>query len=174
MIVTFNSSYSQITISSSTALSGFIDDQISSLVLEVIRNCGTTTTHTIALDDIDTVNEEYTVTATILNQGSVFAEGVYSFKLKYRDNPVVVNTVYKYIGTSITCKIIDWYAKYLECLEAKPCDQNIFYWVFVFDNLLQRFEQGSCNDFTYANACKLYNKLLELLTNTVNDDCGCD
>lgn len=175
MTLTFNSTFSQVTVTG-TALDAFIADSSNVLVLQTTKDCGTLLSHTISIGDVDSGNSQYVVTASTLGYGAVFPEGVYQFRLRYQDNPVTINTRFAYLNASIACKLIDWYAKFLECLGDKPCNQNYFYWVFVFDNLLQRFAAGSCNDFTYSNACKLYTKMLELLndTTTINDDCGCD
>jgi len=170
MTVTFNEDYTEVTLTGSP-LDSFVIDSTKVLTLSYSQNCGTAVDHVVSIDDVSVgAGASYTVTAETL--GVTFSEGIYQFRFTYQDSPIQISTAYAYINTTIACKLIDWYATKLDCLDKGDCSNNFFYWAYVFDDLLQRFANNSiCDSFTYTNACKLWTKLNEILE---DDDCGCD
>lgn len=114
----------------------------------------------------------YIVTLSDLNMTTVITNGVYNFKLKYVDTTSYEDTSIVYINKDIACKLINYYADFgLKDCELKKCSENEYFFPYMFDDLLQR--ANSCNDFTFDNACMLYNTMITLLDTTKLNDCGC-
>lgn len=114
----------------------------------------------------------YIVTLADLNMTTVITNGVYNFKLKYVDTVSYTDTAIVYINKDIACKLINYYAGVgIKELECESCAQNEYFFPYVFDDLLQR--ANTCDDFTFDNACCLYDTLTTILDTVKINECGC-
>lgn len=114
----------------------------------------------------------YIVTLSDLAMTTVITNGVYNFKLKYVDSTSYEDAAIVYINKDVACKLINYYASFgLKELECQDCSQNEYFFPYVFDDLLQR--ANTCDDFTFDNACCLYDTLTMILDNTKINQCGC-
>lgn len=130
---------------------------------------------TIAVEEEDVTVDEITLTPASLGMTSVFSEGVYFIEIKAV--PVSGNTQTEtyilYYAPTIPCELIAYYAdKGIDCLNERPCDNNEYFWAYVFHDLL--LNANTCSEFTYEKTCTLWEALTAIIGTTNNGDCGCN
>jgi len=111
----------------------------------------------------------YIVLPADLNMTSLISNGVYHFKLNYADSTSYEDTSIVYINKDIECRLINFYNTVKDAAP-KDCAQDDRFMPYIFDDLLSR--ANTCDDFTFENACCIYNTMITILDSTVNE-CGC-
>ena len=174
LTITFDSTYANVTFSG-PALDAFVADDTNTLNLLMVNSCGTEVTYAVDIDDVDTDGgNTYTRTAAQLGFSSTVTDGVYRFRLKYLGDTILTDTGYAYVAVQIPCQLIDSYAKYIDCIDDRPCKDNEHFWPAAFHELLKDWNGNPCSDWTYQNACTVWTSLNTMLETINDDDCGCD
>ena len=112
----------------------------------------------------------YIVVPADLSMTSVISNGVYKFELVYADTTTYTDTAIVYVNKDVACRLVNYYATIKDLIDTKDCAENDYFMPYIFDDLLSR--ANTCDDFTFVNACCIYNTMITILDSTVNE-CGC-
>ncbi len=154
----------------SDVIGDFTGAEGESLTVSVTSNCGTAV-------DLDIAFEDVTGSTLVLPVADydatleAYPEGVMSFKVTLlTDVEKTEETGFLYVHRTVECLLLNFYAsRKIDCLEELPCEKNFYFWPYVFHDLLKSI--GVCDEFTYANACTLWETMNTLLSEEYN--CGC-
>lgn len=162
MVVTLASDCTSITISSDL-VDQYITDLPDPGILRLIvtHNCGTPVEIDFEEADI-TLGSPNTISIPLadLEMTDVFTNGVYRFKLAYIGDLTSVEYYNQYVACEVECALVNHYAEFKDSS------------AYAYHQILQRI--GACDEYTYENACELWDELKYLVDNSDESNCGCD
>lgn len=132
---------------------------------------------TITLSDCDATEYDYTITAQDITEGdpnvltitpeliisdsaTEFPDGVYSVSLVTDDDGTLQTEVNcLLVSCDLECRVFDY--------QSENLTSNIYQYY-------QALQLGSaCDNCNCSGMCALYNKILQILGTTIENDCGC-
>lgn len=147
----------------STLVDGFVDSTYTSLAITMVDCESASYSYDVALEDItegDTNVLTLTPELIISETATEFPDGVYVVTLSGNDGSQITNEINcLLVSCDLECRVFDY--------QSENLTSNIYQYY-------QALQLGpNCDNCNCSGMCALYEKILQMLGTTIENDCGC-